>query len=57
MYFTAKENQFMILIKYEMFMKGRRHIQEIFQKFKFFPNNILGVLHEKISSKCNEYDS
>ena len=40
-----------------MFMKGRTHIQEIFQKFKFVPNNILGVSREKITSKCNEHDS
>ena len=43
----------MILIKYKMFMKGKRHIYEIFQKFEFFPNNILGVSREEIFSKCN----
>ena len=24
--------------------------------FRNFPNNILGVSHEKMFSKCNEYD-
>ena len=36
-------------------MKGKRPISEIFQKFKYFPSNILGVLREKVFLKCNEY--
>ena len=37
-------------------MKARIHIYEIFQKFKYFLNNILSVSREIIFSKDNEYD-
>ena len=37
-------------------MKARIGIYEIFQKFKYFSNNILGVPHKIIFSKYNEYD-
>ena len=39
-----------------MFMKGRIHVQEIFQKFKCFPNIVLGVSPEKLFSKCNKHE-
>ena len=39
-----------------MSMKGRIHIYEMLQKFKYFPNNILGVSREKIFLKYSEFD-
>ena len=42
------------LNQYKILMKGRRHIWEIFQKFKFFPNNILGVSHKKYFQNAND---
>ena len=36
--------------------EGYMHVYELFQKFKHFPNNILGVSPEKLFSKCNEQD-
>ena len=37
-------------------MKERIHIYKILCKIKYFPKNILGVSHEIIFSKCNDYD-
>ena len=40
-----------------MFMKGRiLCIYKLFQKIKYFPNNILSVSRELILSKWNEHD-
>ena len=37
-------------------MKGRICFHEIFQKYRYFQNNISGVLSEAIFSKYNEHD-